>query len=64
MQTLYHLSTDSRIGNILAEFLYHIVMDVSLQKRLADIAHSIGDVRLGDSASARERLKNRVKFFR
>ena len=63
VKTFYYFSTDGCIRNVFTEFLYDVVIDVRLQKGLADIPHGIGDVRLCDPSSARQRPEDRVKFF-
>ena len=62
MEALYYLCAESGLGDIFTELLYYIVVNVSGEQGLADISHRIGDVGLGDAASARERLENRIKF--
>jgi hypothetical protein len=58
MQAFYHLSTNGRFGNVFAELLYHIVVDIRFQKSLAHLSHSVGDIGFGDSASAGQRPEN------
>jgi len=55
METLNYLGADSSLLDVLAELLDDLVIDICLQEGLADIVHSIADVRLGDSAPARKR---------
>ncbi len=63
MKTLYHLSTDGRLCNVLAELLYDVVADVRLQQGLADVPHSIRDIGLGNASPAGQRPENRIKFL-
>jgi len=55
VEALYDLGSDGGLCDIRAELLYDVVVDVGFQEGLADIAHSIGDVGLGDSTSAGQR---------
>ncbi len=60
MKALYNLGADGGIFDILAELFYHLVVDVRLQKGLADVVHGVRDICFGDSAPSGQRPENRV----
>jgi hypothetical protein len=63
MEAFYDFCTDGGLLDVLAELLYDVVADVGLEEGLADVAHGVGDVGLGDSSSARQGAEDGVKFF-
>jgi hypothetical protein len=63
MKTLYHFGAEGGLRYVLAEFLDDVVVNVCFQQGLADLAHGVRYVRLGNSAPAGKRPKDRVKFF-
>jgi hypothetical protein len=63
VETFDYLSTNGGLGDILAELLDDIVVDIGFEQGFADFVHSVGDVCLGDTAPARERPEERIKFF-
>ena len=63
MKALYDLCADGCLHHIFTELFYDVIADIGLEKGLSDVAHGVGDVCLGDSSPAGQRLEYRIEFF-
>jgi hypothetical protein len=52
MEALDDLGADSGLGDVFAKLFYHMVVDIGFEQGLSDIAHSVRDIGIGDTASA------------